>query len=125
MAQRAIDLKGIPEPIARRLEVLAKMARQLAGTDQKPQRRTPAKFASRKGKGLCQNSPQQGAGAAVTSLGVLFMLPPMKSGGHGCGPYRAAAVARAIPPHSGVSVGARSSALRCAPGKSVAPTRHS
>jgi hypothetical protein len=52
MAQRAIDLKGIPEPIARGLEVLAEMARQLAGTDQKPQRRKPVKFASRKGKVL-------------------------------------------------------------------------
>jgi hypothetical protein len=52
MAQRAINLKGIPEPIARGLEVLAEMARQLAGAERKTRRRKPVKFASRKGKVL-------------------------------------------------------------------------
>jgi hypothetical protein len=52
MANKAINLKGIPEPIARGLEVVAEMARQLAGTKAKPQRRKRIRFASRKGKVL-------------------------------------------------------------------------
>lgn len=44
MALRTLDLKGIPEPVARGLEVVAEMARQLAGTRPKPKRRTPVKL---------------------------------------------------------------------------------
>ncbi len=53
MATRAIDLKGLPEPVARGLEVVAEMARNLAGVKPaKPKQRKRIKFASRKGKVL-------------------------------------------------------------------------
>ncbi|MBI3797217.1 MAG: hypothetical protein HY268_09670 [Deltaproteobacteria bacterium] len=52
MATKAIDLKGIPEPVARGLEVVAEMARQLTGTRPKPKPRKRIKFASRKGRVL-------------------------------------------------------------------------
>ncbi len=52
MATRAIDLRGIPEPIARGLEVIAEMARQMTATQPKPKRQKRIKFASRKGKVL-------------------------------------------------------------------------
>ena len=50
MAQRIIDLDDLPAPIARGLEVVAEMARVLAG---KPSQRTPSRqsttLATRKG----------------------------------------------------------------------------
>ena len=53
MATRALDLKGLPEPVARGLEVVAEMARKLAGVKSaKAKRRKPIKFAVRNGKVL-------------------------------------------------------------------------
>jgi hypothetical protein len=49
MATKVIDLKGIPEPIARGLEVVAEMARRLAGTQPKPKRRKRIKLTTVKG----------------------------------------------------------------------------
>jgi hypothetical protein len=50
MATRAIDLKGIPEPVARGLEVVAEMARNLASPKPaKPKRRKRVKLTPVKG----------------------------------------------------------------------------
>lgn len=49
MATRPIDLKGIPEPVARGLEVVADMARQLSGTKPTPKRRKRIKLTPVKG----------------------------------------------------------------------------
>jgi len=53
MTTRALDLKGLPKPVARGLEVVAEMARNLAGVKPaKPKSRKRIKFASRKGRVL-------------------------------------------------------------------------
>ena len=55
MATKVIDLTGIPEPIARGLEVVAEMARQLARVPQprpRHKRRKKITLASRKGRVL-------------------------------------------------------------------------
>lgn len=50
MGTRALDLKGIPEPVARGLEVVAEMARNLAGVKgEKPKRHKPVKLTPVKG----------------------------------------------------------------------------
>lgn len=50
MGTRSLDLKGIPEPVARGLEVVAEMARNLAGVKrEKPKRRKPVKLTPVKG----------------------------------------------------------------------------
>src|SRR5438094_942887 len=50
MGPRILDLKGIPEPIARGLEVVAEMARNLAGVPRaKPKRRKRVKLTPVKG----------------------------------------------------------------------------
>ena len=50
MGPRVLDLKGIPEPIARGLEVVAEMARNLAGVPRaKPKRRKRVKLTPVKG----------------------------------------------------------------------------
>ena len=50
MGPRILDLKGIPEPIARGLEVVAEMARNLAGVPRaKPNRRKRVKLTPVKG----------------------------------------------------------------------------
>jgi hypothetical protein len=50
MGTRALDLKGIPEPIARGLEIVAEMARNLVPTTPaKPKRRKRVKLTPVKG----------------------------------------------------------------------------
>jgi hypothetical protein len=49
MAARPLDLKGLPEPVARGLEVVAEMARRLSGTEKRPKRRTRVKLTPVKG----------------------------------------------------------------------------
>ena len=49
VALKTLDLKGIPEPVARGLEVVAEMARQIAGTRAKPKRRKRVKLTPVKG----------------------------------------------------------------------------
>ena len=51
--------------------------------------------------GLCQISSQEGVVAAVTSLGVLIYAAVAKSAGHGCEPWKGAAVDGVTPPRSG------------------------
>jgi len=70
-------------------------------------------------------APIGNEGVAVVSLVYWFMPLPARSAGHACVPYRASAVGRVRRSRSAGRMGAGSCALRHAPDKSVALTRHS